>query len=506
LNGIARSRLVLRVLLLFSVASCISTAAAGWQVRGGKPSGDDKPATPIRGAPVMEREERPTTETVARKRASDNIKVAPNDGALVMWLAPGAKVSLTPVLGNRSTKSLNFNLGQNDNKLTLRSLLPSKYKLEVTHSDYQPYVREVTVVRGDIVSLLVDQVSKYGSIIIGGSPPGSKLVLEGRELVAAEYQSDTQGRLVIRKVLVGKRHLKVSKTGFDDWEKDVEVKPGEPTPETAMLKPATITLSVKTSAGAQVYIDDVFRSEVPRNGLLAIPDLTPGGHRLSVRLDGYEQFDKELTLNLNNRAVPTDVELIPIPESSAATIDDANPRLNWTPDPAGWGFEKRGIIVRGGNLLLFKSANERRQFNQYRDFTLHLDISFENGKGAAWIVRAKDLKNYYLFELTTSKGAGGRKMLNVYICRNGNLEFVKGTNVVDDIDNPKAFINIILEARGNHFIHTIKVSTDAKPELRPLGDFTDEKNTFAIGGIGLQGLKGVETVIYQLQVIPAKTK
>jgi len=131
----------------------------------------------------MEREERPTTETVARKRASDNIKVAPNDGALVMWLAPGAKVSLTPVLGNRSTKSLNFNLGQNDNKLTLRSLLPSKYKLEVTHSDYQPYVREVTVVRGDIVSLLVDQVSKYGSIIIGGSPPGSKLVLEGRDYV-----------------------------------------------------------------------------------------------------------------------------------------------------------------------------------------------------------------------------------------------------------------------------------------------------------------------------------
>lgn len=454
----------------------------------------------------MEREERPTTETVARKRASDNIRVAPNHGALVMWLTSGAKVSLTPIPGSKSTKPQNFNLGQNDNKLTLPSLLPSRYKLEVTHADYQPYVKEVVVGRGEIVSLLVDQVSRYGSIIVGGSPRGSKLVLDSRELGAADYQSDEQGRLVIRKVLVGKHTLKVSHQGFDDWVGNVEVKPGEPTPETAILKSATISLSVKTRAGAQVYLDNVSRGEVPQNGLIVISDLPPGSHRLSVRSDGYEQFDKELTLNLNNRSVTTDVELTPVAESSEAAIDDVNPRLNWTPDPAGWGFEKKGIVVRGSNLLLFKSANEKRQFNYYRDFTLHLGFSFENGKGAAWIVRAKDFKNYYLFELTTSKGAGGRKMFNVYICKDGNLEFVKGTNVVDDIDNPKAFIRIVLQARGTRFIHNIEVSTDARPELRPLGDFTDDKNTFPIGGIGLQGLKGAETVIHQFDVIPAKSK
>lgn len=501
LSTTVTSRLLFRTFLGICLAGCINATAMS-QRRGVEPP----TAGPRRGAPLLEREERPTSETAARKLASDKIKVAPNNGALVMWLASGAKVSLTPIPVTKSGKRQDYNLGQNDNKLTLRSLIPSKYKLEVSHSDYQPYVKEIDVGRGEIVSLLVDQVSRYGSIIVGGAPPGSKLLLDGRELAAADYKSDEQGRLVIRKVPVGKRILKVSHQGFDDWVGNVEVKPGEPTPETAILKPATITLSVKTRVGAQVYLDDVSRGEVPRNGLIVIADLPPGDHRLSVRSDGYEQFDKGLTLSLNNRAVTVEVELIPIAESSEAALDDGNPRLNWTPDPSGWGFEKKGIVIRGSSLLLFKSANEKRQFNHYRDFTLHLGLSFENGKGAAWIVRAKDFKNYYLFELTTSKGAGGRKMFNVYVCRDGNLEFVKGTNVVDDIDNPKAFIRIVLEARGNRFIHNIEVSTDTRPQLRPLGDFTDEKNTFAIGGIGFQGFKGVETVIHQLHVIPAKTK
>ena len=499
---IAQRLLASRFFLFFCMASCVSISAAGQPVRGVRPV-DDRPA-PVRG--VMEREDRPTTETAAQKRASDKVKVAANYAALVMWMTSGSKVSLTPVPGSKSNPPQNFNLSQN-NKLTLRSVRPSKYKLEVTHPDYQPYVQEIVVGRGEIVSLLVDQVSRFGSIIVKVSPPGSKLELDGRVLGAADYQSDEQRRLVIRKVPVGKRTLKVSHPGFDDWDGNVEVKPGEPTPETAVLKAATITLSVKTRVGAQVYLDDVSQSEVPGSGLLVMADLAPGDHRLSVRLDGYEQFDKKLTLSLNNRAVTEEVELIPIRSSSEATIDDVNPRLNWTPDPAAWGFEKKGIVVRGGNPVLFKGANERRPFSYYDDFTMQLLLSFQNGQGAAWIVRAKDFKNYYLFELTTSKGQGARKgVFKVYICRDGNLESGPGTDVYDDIDNPRATIRILLEARGNRFHHKIEVSTDKKPELKTLGDYTDEKNTFAIGGIGFQGLKGMETVIHQLNVTPEKKK
>ena len=96
-------------------------------------------------------------------------------------------------------------------------------------------------------------------------------------------------------------------------------------------------------------------------------------------------------------------------------------------------------------------------------------------------------------------------MLNFYICKGGVLEFVDGRRVVDDIANPNASLHISTEARGNRFIHTIEVSTDAKRQRRPIGDFTDTAKTFSIGGIGFRGADGMEPVIDGLHVIPSKT-
>jgi len=420
-----------------------------------------------------------------------------------MWLTLGAKVVVTPMRGNRPGTPLKFDLGEK-NKLTLRSLAPGDYQVEVTHPDFDPFTDRVVIGRGEVVPLLPPLISKYGSIIVGGVPRGSKLTLDNKELKSTDYKTDEQGRIVISRVLVGTHSLKVSQPGYDDWTGKIEVKPGEPTPETAILKTATITLSVRTRPGAQVYLDNASRGEVPASGLIVIPGLAPGQHRLHVSLDGFERADKQVALTLSERNPVMEVELVPVAESTEAAVDDNNPQLNWTPKPTNWGFEKRGIVVRGENVVLFKGVNEQRQFNHYRNFKMHLGISLGSGKGAAWIVRARDDKNYYLFELTNSKGSGGKKMFNVYIAKDGVLSFVKGTAVVDDIDNPKAFLRITVEVRGNRFIHNIEVSTDTRPQMRPLGDFTDEKNTFAIGGVGFRGGNGLEPVIHQLHVVPEK--
>ncbi len=202
-----------------------------------------------------------------------------------------------------------------------------------------------------------------------------------------------------------------------------------------------------------------------------------------------------------------EVDLVPIAESSEAALDDNNPKLNWTPPPTNWGFEKRGIVVvRGENIVFFKGVNERREFNQYGDFTMHLGLSLAGGKGAVWIVRAKDDKNYYLFELVNSRGSGGEKMFNFYICKDGVLSPPTSRKVVDDIDNPKAFLTIKLEVRGNRFKHDILVNTDKTPEMRPLGDITDDRNTFSIGGVGFRGGNGMEPEIHKLYLIPEKRK
>ena len=50
-----------------------------------------------RGDPILQREERPASVVV--KEVIKTVKVAPTDGALVMWLTLGAKVEVTPMSG-----------------------------------------------------------------------------------------------------------------------------------------------------------------------------------------------------------------------------------------------------------------------------------------------------------------------------------------------------------------------------------------------------------------------
>jgi hypothetical protein len=449
----------------------------------------------------MQREERPASGGV--REVIKTVKVAPSAGALVMWLTLGAKVTVTRMLGNTPGKPDLYDLGET-NKLTLRSLTPGKYQVKVTHPDYDPFTDTVVIGKGEVVPLLPPLISKYGSIIVGGVPRGSKLALDGKELKSTEYKTDEQGRIVILRVLVGKHTLKASQVGYDDWTGQIEVKPGEPTPETAILKAATVALSVRTKPGAQVYLDNVSQREVPASGLIVIPGLAPGQHRLHVSRDGFERADRQVTLTLSERSPVIEIDLVPIAESSEAALDDINPQLNWIPKPANWSFEKRGIVVRGENIVFFKGVNERGEFNKYGNFTMDLGLSLAGGKGAAWIVRAKDDKNYYLFELVNSRGSDGEKKFNFYICKDGVLSAPRATKVVEDIDNPKAFLRIKLEVRGNRFKHDIKVTTDKEPQMRPLGDLKDDRNTFSIGGVGFRGGNGMDPVINELHLIPEK--
>jgi hypothetical protein len=225
---------------------------------------------------------------------------------------------------------------------------------------------------------------------------------------------------------------------------------------------------------------------------------------LRVILDGYETAETTLSLKLDNRQQTIKANLAPLVEAEEATISASAPQRNWTPAPANWAFDRRGILVKDAAAVLFKEVNEQTRFNHYRNFTLHLDLRFANGLGAAWILRARDNRNYYLFELLTSRNESKRKLFNFYLCREGKLELLNSAEVVDDIDNPQASIYLEIQARGNQFSHKIRVSTDAQPQARPLAVFTDRQNTFSIGGLGFQGVRGIEMLVQALHVIPVK--
>jgi hypothetical protein len=447
---------------------------------------------------------------------TETIRVAANEGFLNIVAVPGAQVTLTPArkapagkrrAGQSGAAVLKDEIVRDeDGVLNIGGLRPGRYQVTIKHPDYQQvYVEEHEVTQGKQtkISALHKLVSKYGELVLVGTPPGLTILLDGQP--PANLRREEPDNLILARVPVGTHALKLSKPNHEDLllEK-LEIKPGEREYVAAKLAPASVTLIVRAQPQARVYLNGAARGSIQPDGTLAVPGLLPGTYKMRVVLDGFETAEKTLALSLENRRLEIKVDLAPVAEAEEATLSASAPQQNWLPSPNDWKFDRRGILVKGPAPVLFKEVNETSRFNQYRDFTLHLDLRFANGKGAAWILRARDHQNYYLFELTTARSASGRKLFNFYLCRDGQLALVNSLDVVDDLDNPQASYHLEIQARGNQFSHKLRVSTDAQPQARPLGVFTDKHNTFSIGGIGFQGVHGLEMLVQDFHVLPTR--
>ncbi len=72
----------------------------------------------------------------------------------------------------------------------------------------------------------------------------------------------------------------------------------QPAPQPAPAAPAAPTLLVIQSqpGEAQVYVDDIFSGKTSAEGVLKIPNLTPGSHHLRLTLEGHDDLEKTIDL------------------------------------------------------------------------------------------------------------------------------------------------------------------------------------------------------------------
>jgi len=116
--------------------------------------------------------------------------------------------------------------------------------------------------------------------------------------------TDANGMLVISNVLKGEHILKVTKAGYEDYEKKVNIK--KDTMVNVRLKqlprPVTLTVIVidkKTKLpiqGASVYLDGELRGVTDENGILLIANVPPGKHVLKVTKEGYQTYEKKVDI------------------------------------------------------------------------------------------------------------------------------------------------------------------------------------------------------------------
>ncbi len=387
------------------------------------------------------------------------------------------------------------------------NLSPGSYEIQITGDDYQPLTDTISIEKGKPTGLNGTLISKFGVLMLAlpeKDLSGVAVWLDGEPLDATRLKTEG-GAITVTRIAIGAHTVRLSKHGYEDWSRQIEVKPGEVADNkiSVAMKPATITLTVKSLPQADVYIDGLMRGGVGNDGALLIPDLKPGAHILRVKLAGYQIVDRPLALTLEQRQVTEVVELTSILETAEFNEGfNANIR-NWTRTwPDGWEIPsapQHGLRIAGEAIALVNNTTIPNQpFNHYGDFLLLLNVKFENGKGASWVARAQDDRNYYLFELATSQSRSREKAWNFYICRDGICALQDSQPCMAEIENTDSFTRISLEARGNSF--ALKIPSQGEKGIGPT--FTD--GAFRYGGIGLRAINGLEMLITEFFIKPVE--
>ncbi|MFN0085878.1 MAG: PEGA domain-containing protein [Blastocatellia bacterium] len=425
------------------------------------------------------------------------VPVRSNKGYLSVVAVSAASVTLTPLEAEpKKSPPIKEIIKDEDGTLNLINLLPGKYKIAVEHPDYQPYSDTIQVDPALPVTFVATSkmVSLYGQIRIGGAPPDAKVFLDDAAVAPARQASDNQSA-VISKVPVGKHRLRISKPGYVDFAREIDVLPGRQSFVSAPLALALVTLNLTSEPGARVYVGNEEKAVIPPGGNVRIP-LAPGRQSILVLKDGYQEWRKELTLSLANDPVNERIDLVPVPNSAEGDWQPALGPRKWSPTPAAWRFDASGALIRGDKPILY-DTEPGRDFNTYRDFKLEFDVVFTNGKSVAWVARAKDPDNYYLFEIS---GPQSSPKFHFYVCRAGKLEWKDSQQIVEKMDKRGDSFHIIFEARGNRFDTrmTIAGAPSATPHL--IGIFQDD--SFSYGGIGFRAKDQSESLLQTFFVIP----
>lgn len=374
-------------------------------------------------------------------------------------------------------------------------LPPGLYRVEVTSAGYKPFTTSASVKQVGTEPVQADLVPTTGSILIGlGSlDTDANILIDGKKPEKAVKVSENQ--IEIPGLEVGQHSVRVSHASIVDWEKKVEVEGGATTTVTPKFAASIVNLVIKSEPGAEVFVDNNYEGRIADNGELRITNIKPGERAIRVVKDKFEP------VTLTRRFAPGGESLNLTMKRVVFSEPFADSFLGGS---ALWELPKSWQVTTG--KMLVKSATPGLSIglvkgNDYADFTMEFDVSFSNGKGAVWIVRARDSQNFYLFQLIGPKGAG-RNTFHSFAYQNGQLRQLKPPEFLAlDLSRPGDSFHITVELRGSSIKHFIEVSSAPQAAGRqPLSVLSD--NTFSHGAVGFGVKDNEEFLVYFVNITP----
>lgn len=338
---------------------------------------------------------------------------------------------------------------------------------------------------------------KFGLLKIGPMLEGAKIYVDDAKAPWANVTIDREeGLMLVDGLPPGKRKVRVDHPDYVIVEKNLAaVRGGEEYYWVFKPEFATVPMKVSTDPGTSIYIDGDFQGDSTENGILEVKDVRIGTHEVKLVKDGYVEYKETRAFDFGK---PVDVahRLVPLP-TSAEFSDDFDVNLMKWAQPAGWKLATGRLAVV--NCVTLGSAKGIT----YRDFVMAFHLKLEDGRGAAWAVRAKDPNNYYLFYLSGPKGLFPNRF-STYVVKDGKLDPTNPVQSVPVITNLTVGGQYQIEIRGTKDVieHTVTPTETGRPE--PLGVFQDPDKTFLYGGIGFRSVGPEQFSIDELYVQPVK--
>ena len=418
-------------------------------------------------------------------------RAATNGVLVVLTDPPAAEISIDGKVAGKSDAAGEFQKELAANRT---------YEVKVSAgAEYAPAVKQVKLAprKTEIVRAPLDSVNatKFGLVKIGPVLEGARIYVDGSAQPWKQVSVDkAEGFMLVDGIPPGSHKLRVDHPDYVIVEKTfATVQAGSEYYWVFNPEFAVAPLSVKTDPGTTVFVDGQDRGTAPENGTIEVPDVRLGEHEIKLVKDGYVEFKETRKFDYGT-PVSLAHKLVPLP-TSAEFSDDFDLNMSKWVVPAGWAPKSgRLAIADSGQLGIAKNIT-------YRDFVMAFHLRLEDGKGAAWAVRAKDTKNYYLFYLSGPKGLFPNRF-NTYIVKDGQIDPQNPVQSVPVITNLVARGEYQIEVKGNKDVieHVITPSETGRPE--PLGVFQDPSKTYFYGGIGFRTVGPEQFSVDDLYVQP----
>jgi hypothetical protein len=246
--------------------------------------------------------------------------------------------------------------------ITLEKITPGKHMLKITKTGYQDWQQEVTVSSDKTIEIFVNLTLLSlapGEIKLTSTPSGASVFLDGSFKGVAP--------IIISNVPVGKYIIKVTKSGYQDWQQEVTVssdKTIEIFVSLAQLSSALGEIKLtSTPSGAKVFLDaGQYIGKTP----LTINKVSPGKHKVTLVLADYEKCVQEVdviagkVIDVSATLVATRIQSTSriwslegrfINFSSICELSNRDPKLLL---PQGFKFSAKKLTVTDCSMLYEK--------------------------------------------------------------------------------------------------------------------------------------------------------